>query len=71
MTACRHRPGTSGTEGDRDRDGYSILILTIKRVGMLYNVHIIPGGPKKKVPNFAQVFSRRLSRYECDILQVY
>ena len=26
---------------------------------------------KKNVPNFAQVFSRRLSRYEGDILQVY
>ena len=26
---------------------------------------------KKTVPNFAQVFSRSLSRYEGDILQVY
>ena len=31
----------------------------------------IPGGPKKNVPNFAQVFSRSLSRCEGDILQVY
>ena len=35
-----------------------------------YNL-VVPGGPKKNVPNFAQAFSRSLSRYEGDILQVY
>ena len=30
-----------------------------------------PGDPEKNVPSFAQVFSRSISRYEGDILQVY
>ena len=30
----------------------------------------VPGGPEKNVPNFAQVLSRSLFRYEGDILQV-
>ena len=29
------------------------------------------GWPNKNVPNFAQVFSRSLSGYEGEILQVY
>ena len=33
--------------------------------------HLYTGWPKKNVPNFAQVFSRSLSRYEGDIFQVY
>ena len=70
------RSSQAGTDPGRGRNfevaSYSHQIQTS---GIFFRAIVptqnmsIPGG-QKKVPNLAQVFSRSLSRYEGDILQV-